>query len=85
MTAVLPAAASVELAPRRPIAAGPGQEERRAKPPSRVFAVRDWLPRRPDRTGTVRVYGCSHGCLVMSLALSLLLTLLVNGCIRRAG
>jgi hypothetical protein len=55
------------------------------KPPSRLLAVRDWLPRRPDRTGTVRVYGCSPGCIVISLALSLLLTLLVNGCIRLAG
>jgi hypothetical protein len=32
--------------------------------------------------GRVQVYGCSPGGLVMSLALSLILTLVVNGCIR---
>jgi hypothetical protein len=32
--------------------------------------------------GRVRVYGCSPGCLVISLALSLFLTLLVNVLIR---
>ncbi len=35
--------------------------------------------------GRVRVYGCSPGCLLMSLGLSIVLTLLVNGCIRLAG
>jgi hypothetical protein len=33
----------------------------------------------------VRVYGCSPGCLLISLAFSVVLTLLVNGCIRLAG
>jgi hypothetical protein len=31
--------------------------------------------------GRVKVYGCSPGCLVASLAVSVLLTLAVNGCI----
>ena len=31
--------------------------------------------------GRVRIYGCSPGCLLVSIALSILLTLLVNGCI----
>ena len=32
--------------------------------------------------GRVKVYGCSPGCLAVSIGLSLLLTLAVNGCIR---
>jgi hypothetical protein len=32
--------------------------------------------------GRVRVYGCSPGCLVVSIALSLFLTLALNGCLR---
>jgi hypothetical protein len=36
---------------------------------------------RDDRAGRVRVYGCSPGCLLVSLAVSLFLTLAVNGCI----
>jgi len=31
--------------------------------------------------GRVKVYGCSPGCLLMSLAVSVVLTLAVNGCI----
>jgi RNA 3'-terminal phosphate cyclase len=31
--------------------------------------------------GRVKVYGCSPGCLLASLAISLVLTLAVNGCI----
>jgi hypothetical protein len=38
-------------------------------------------PRR-YKGGRVQVYGCSPGCLLVSLAVSLLLTLAVNGCIR---
>ena len=34
------------------------------------------------RGGNVRVYGCSPGCLVMSLIASLVLTVLVNLLIR---
>jgi hypothetical protein len=34
------------------------------------------------RDGRVQVYGCSPGFLVLSLVLSLLLTLVLNGCIR---
>jgi hypothetical protein len=34
------------------------------------------------RGGRVKVYGCSPGCLLVSIAVSLLLTLAVNGCIR---
>lgn len=37
---------------------------------------------RPYRRGNVRVYGCSPGCLVLSLGISILLTILVNACIR---
>jgi hypothetical protein len=37
---------------------------------------------RESRGGRVKVYGCSPGCLLASLAVSLLLTLAVNGCIR---
>ena len=31
--------------------------------------------------GRVRVYGCSPGCLLASIALSVFLTLAVNGCL----
>jgi hypothetical protein len=31
--------------------------------------------------GRVKVYGCSPGCLLASLAVSVFLTLAVNGCI----
>jgi hypothetical protein len=31
--------------------------------------------------GQVKVYGCSPGCLLVSIALSLFLTLAVNGCL----
>lgn len=37
---------------------------------------------RSYRGGRVQVFGCSPGCLVVSLVLSILLTLLINGCIR---
>jgi len=37
---------------------------------------------RPYRRGNVRVYGCSPGCLVLSLGVSILLTFLLNACIR---
>jgi hypothetical protein len=40
---------------------------------------------RTSRDGPVRVYGCSPGCLLVSLAVSLVLTLLVNGCIHVLG
>ena len=35
-----------------------------------------------ERRGGVRVYGCSPGCLLLSLAASVLLTVLVNVFIR---
>ena len=35
--------------------------------------------------GRVKVYGCSPGCLLVSLAISVLLTLAVNGCIHLVG
>jgi hypothetical protein len=35
-----------------------------------------------ERRGSVRVYGCSPGCLILSLVASALLTLLVNVLIR---
>ena len=31
--------------------------------------------------GPVEIYGCSPGCLLVSLAVSVFLTLAVNGCI----
>jgi hypothetical protein len=40
---------------------------------------------REYRDGKVRVYGCSPGCLIVSLALSIFLTLALNGCIRLFG
>ena len=36
---------------------------------------------REYKGGRVKVYGCSPGCLLVSLAVSLFLTLAVNGCI----
>jgi hypothetical protein len=44
-----------------------------------MFRPRDF------RDGRVKVYGCSPGCLLVSLALSLFLTLAVNGCLRLFG
>ena len=37
---------------------------------------------RQTRGGRVQVYGCSPGCLLVSLLISVFLTLAVNGCIR---
>jgi hypothetical protein len=37
---------------------------------------------RAYRGGRVQIYGCSPGCLLLSLGVSVLLTLAVNGCIR---
>ena len=34
-----------------------------------------------SRDGRVRVYGCSPGCLLVSIVLSVFLTLVVNGCL----
>ena len=31
--------------------------------------------------GRVKVYGCSPGCLLVSIAISLILTLALNGCL----
>ena len=36
---------------------------------------------RQYKDGRVRVYGCSPGCLLVSIALSLFLTLAINGCL----
>ena len=36
---------------------------------------------RAYRGGRVKVYGCSPGCLLVSIALSVFLTLAVNGCL----
>ena len=35
--------------------------------------------------GRVQVYGCSPGCLLVSIALSLFLTLVLNGCLHVIG
>jgi hypothetical protein len=40
---------------------------------------------REYRDGRLRVYGCSPGCLLVSIALSIFLTLALNGCIRLFG
>jgi hypothetical protein len=40
-----------------------------------VFKPREY------RGGRVKVYGCSPGCLLVSLAISVFLTLAVNGCL----
>jgi hypothetical protein len=37
------------------------------------------------RNSRVQVYGCSPGCLLVSLGLSLVLTLLLNGCLHVIG
>lgn len=37
---------------------------------------------RTYRGGRVQVFGCSPGCLIASLVISVILTLLINGCIR---
>jgi hypothetical protein len=36
---------------------------------------------REYKGGRVKVYGCSPGCLLVSLAISVVLTLAVNGCV----
>ena len=36
---------------------------------------------REFKGGRVKVYGCSPGCLLASIAVSVLLTLAVNGCL----
>jgi hypothetical protein len=40
-----------------------------------VFEPREY------KGGRVRVYGCSPGCLLVSIVLSVFLTLAVNGCL----
>jgi hypothetical protein len=35
--------------------------------------------------GRVKVYGCSPGCLLVSILLSVFLTLAVNGCLHLVG
>ena len=47
-------------------------------------AVRLFSPRE-YKGGRVKVYGCSPGCLAVSLGISLVLTLVVNGCLRLVG
>ncbi|MBW3593915.1 MAG: hypothetical protein KY396_09500 [Actinobacteria bacterium] len=41
-----------------------------------------FFPGRPRQMGRVQVYGCSPGCLLLSLGISILLTLLLNLLIR---
>lgn len=40
---------------------------------------------REYRDGRVKLYGCSPGCLLVSIALSIFLTLALNGCLRLFG
>jgi hypothetical protein len=40
---------------------------------------------REYRGGRVKLYGCSPGCLLVSLGISIVLTLALNGCIRLLG
>jgi hypothetical protein len=42
-------------------------------------------PQRVGRNGRLQVYGCSPGCLLVSLVLSVFLTLALNGCLRLFG
>ena len=35
--------------------------------------------------GRVKVYGCSPGCLLVSLGISIVLTLVLNSCLRLVG
>jgi hypothetical protein len=46
------------------------------------MAARDPLGPQEFRDGRVRVYGCSPGCLLLSLAVSVFLTILLNVLIR---
>ena len=48
----------------------------RGHPGVGLFSPREY------KGGRVKVYGCSPGCLLVSIALSLFLTLVVNACIR---
>ena len=48
--------------------------------PSREQAASMYEPKEL-KGGRVRVYGCSPGCLLVSIALSVFLTLAVNGCL----
>ena len=36
---------------------------------------------RGQSSGRLKVYGCSPGCIAVSIAISLFLTLAINGCI----
>ena len=40
---------------------------------------------REARGGRVKVYGCSPGCLLVSLGISIVLTLVLNSCLRLVG
>ena len=40
---------------------------------------------REFRGGRVKLYGCSPGCLLVSIVVSLFLTLAVNGCLHLVG
>jgi hypothetical protein len=46
------------------------------------MSIRDPFGPKELRDGRVRVYGCSPGCLLLSLGVSILLTILVNVLIR---
>jgi hypothetical protein len=46
------------------------------------MAPREPLTPKPLGRGRVRVYGCSPGCLLLSLGVSVVLTILVNVLIR---
>jgi hypothetical protein len=35
--------------------------------------------------GRVKVYGCSPGCLLVSLVISIILTLAINSCVHLVG
>jgi hypothetical protein len=55
------------------------EQEQRKSEARGLFSPREF------KGGRVKVYGCSPGCLAVSLALSLFLTLAVNACIRLVG
>ncbi len=56
---------------------------RNRQPDTRV-GVRLFSPRE-YKGGRVKIYGCSPGCLAVSIGISLFLTLAVNGCIHLFG
>jgi hypothetical protein len=47
--------------------------------------TRDVFEPKEFKGGRVKVYGCSPGCLLVSIPLSVFLTLALNGCLHLVG